>query len=79
MEPTWESAIKEEYAYSLFLTPIDKLKECFPKERFRQDIDVLCGNKTINEIKLIDKKYIFHSKPSSAFFNIVRILFAKDL
>lgn len=55
MEPTWESAIKEEYAYSLFLTPIDKLKEYFPKERFRQDIDVLCGNKTINEIKLIDK------------------------
>lgn len=55
MEPTWESAIKEEYAYSLFLTPIDKLKEYFPKERFRQDIDVLCGEKTINEIRLIDK------------------------
>ena len=55
MEPTWESSIKEDYAYSLFLTPIDKLKEYFPHEKFRQDIDVLCGEKTINDIKLIDK------------------------
>ncbi len=55
MDPTWESTIKEDYAYSLFLTPINKLKEYFPRERFRQDIDVLCGNKTLNEIKLIDK------------------------
>ena len=55
MEPTWESEIKEDYAYSLFLTPIKKLKEYFPKERFRQDIDVLCGTKNINEIKLLDK------------------------
>lgn len=55
MEPTWESAIKEEYAYSLFLTPIDKLKEYFPNETFRQDIDVLCGNKNIDEIDLRDK------------------------
>ena len=55
MEPTWESAIKEDYAYSLFLTPIDKLKEYFPKEKFRQDIDVLCGRKNIDEIDLRDK------------------------
>lgn len=55
MEPTWESAIKEDYAYSLFLTPIDKLKEYFPNETFRQDIDVLCGNKNIDEIDLRDK------------------------
>ena len=55
MEPTWESAIKEDYAYSLFLTPITKLKESFPNEKFRQDIDVLCGTKNINEIELRDK------------------------
>ena len=55
MEPTWESAIKEDYAYSLFLTPIAKLKEYFPNESFRQDIDVLCGNKNINEIELKDR------------------------
>lgn len=55
MEPTWESAIKEDYAYSLFLTPITKLKESFPNEQFRQDIDVLCGEKTIEEIPLRDK------------------------
>lgn len=55
MEPTWESAIKEDYAYSLFLTPIEKLKEYFPNEKFRQDIDVLCGNKNINQVKLRDK------------------------
>ena len=55
MEPTWESAMKEEYAYSLFLTPINKLRESFPNETFRQDIDVLCGNKTIDEISLRDK------------------------
>lgn len=55
MEPTWESALKEEYAYSLFLTPIDKLKEFFPKEKFREDIDVLCKNKTINQICLRDR------------------------
>lgn len=55
MEPTWESAIKEDFAYSLFLTPITKLKEYFPNEKFRQDIDVLCGNKNINEIDLRDK------------------------
>lgn len=55
MEPTWESAIKEDYAYSLFLTPIDKLKEYFPNETFRQDIDVLCGNKNIEEINLTDR------------------------
>lgn len=55
MEPTWESAMKEDYAYSFFLTPITKLKEFFPQEKFRQDIDVLCGNKTIDEISLRDK------------------------
>lgn len=55
MEPTWESAINEEYAYSLFLTPIDKLKESFPNEKFREDIDVLCGYKKIDEISLRDR------------------------
>jgi len=55
MEPTWESAIKEDYAYSLFLTPVTKLKEYFPNESFRQDIDVLCGVKNINEIELRDR------------------------
>ena len=40
---------------SLFLTPIDKLKEYFPNETFRQDIDVLCGNKNIEEINLTDR------------------------
>lgn len=55
MEPTWESAFNEENAYSLFLTPIDKLKQTFPNERFREDIDVLCGNKKISEIYLRDR------------------------
>lgn len=55
MEPTWESALNEQYSYSLFLTPIDKLKEYFPKEKFREDIDVLCGTKTIEEISLGDR------------------------
>ena len=55
MEPTWESAIKEQYSYGLFLTPIEKLKEYFPKEQFREDIDVLCGTKKINEISLKDR------------------------
>lgn len=55
MEPTWESALNEQYSYSLFLTPIKKLKEYFPKEKFREDIDVLCGTKTINQISLKDK------------------------
>jgi len=55
MEPTWESALNEQYSYSLFLTPIDKLKEYFPKEKFREDIDVLCGNKTIDQISLSDR------------------------
>lgn len=55
MEPTWESALKEDYAYSMFLTPIDKLKEYFPKEKFRQDIDVLNGTKNIEEINLRDR------------------------
>lgn len=55
MEPTWESAIKQDSAYSLFLTPVSKLKEFFPKERFREDIDVLCGNKKISEISLRDR------------------------
>lgn len=55
MEPTWESALKEEYSYSLFLTPIKELKKSFPLERFRKDIDVLCGEKTINEISLMDR------------------------
>ena len=55
MEPTWESALNEQYSYGLFLTPIEKLKEYFPKEIFREDIDVLCGKKTINEISLKDR------------------------
>lgn len=55
MEPTWESAIKDEYSYSLFLTPITKLKETFPNDTFREDIDVLCNKKTIDEIKLRDR------------------------
>lgn len=55
MEPTWESAIGEECAYSLFLTPVSKLKASFPKETFRDDIDVLCGLKKINEISLSDR------------------------
>lgn len=55
MDSTWESSIRDDYAYSLFLTPIDKLKEYFPNERFRQDIDVLCGEKKLDEIKLLDK------------------------
>lgn len=67
MDPTWESAIKQEYSYSLFLTPIDKLKEYFPKDRFRQDIDVMCGIKKINEIKLIDKISLYN------FFNNIDI------
>lgn len=55
MEPTWESALNEQYSYGLFLTPIEKLKEYFPKEKFREDIDVLCGTKKINEISLKDR------------------------
>lgn len=55
MEPTWESALKEEYSYSLFLTPIKELKKSFPLEKFRKDIDVLCGENKINEIPLIDR------------------------
>lgn len=55
MEPTWESALNEQYSYSLFLTPIEKLKEYFPKEQFREDIDVLCKRKRINEISLQDR------------------------
>lgn len=55
MEPTWESALKEEYAYSMFLTPIIKLKQTFPKDKFREDIDVLCKEKQINEISLRDR------------------------
>ena len=55
MEPTWESALKEEYSYSLFLTPIKELKKSLKLERFRKDIDVLCGEKTINEISLMDR------------------------
>jgi len=55
MEPTWESAFKENSAYSLFLTPIRKVKEFFPKEKFREDVEVLCGNKKINEISLRDR------------------------
>lgn len=55
MEPTWESALKEDYAYSLFLTPMNKLKQTFPNDKFREDIDVLCGEKTIDRISLRDK------------------------
>lgn len=55
MEPTWESTINEKYAYSLFLTPINKIKESFPKEKFYEDIEVLTKNKTINEIPLKDR------------------------
>jgi hypothetical protein len=55
MEPTWESAFRQENSYGLFLTPINKLKEYFPKEIFRGDIDVLCGKKTIDEISLKDR------------------------
>ncbi len=55
MDPTWESAMKEEYAYSLFLTPITDLKKSFPQEKFRKDIDVLCKTTKIDEIPLRDK------------------------
>ncbi len=55
MEPTWESAINTDYAYSLFLTPINKLKKAFPNEKFREDISVLCGMKKIDEISLRDR------------------------
>lgn len=55
MEPTWESMINNNSSYSMFLTPINKLKESFPRDRFRSDIDVLCGTKKINEINLKDK------------------------
>lgn len=65
MEPTWESSLKEEYSYSLFLTPISKLKQTFPKDKFREDISVLCKEKQLNEIKLRDKIALyqfFHNK-----------------
>ena len=55
MEPTWESKLNDDFAYSMFLTPITKLKETFPNETFREDIDVLCGEKKLNEISLRDK------------------------
>lgn len=55
MEPTWESALNEECAYSLFLTPLSQLKKFFPNDHFRDDIDVLLGNKKISEISLRDK------------------------
>ena len=55
MEPTWESMINKNSSYSMFLTPINKLKLAFPKDRFREDIDVLCGLKNINQIPLRDK------------------------
>lgn len=55
MEPTWESKLNEDFAYSMFLTPITKLKETFPNEIFREDISVLCGEKKIDEISLRDK------------------------
>lgn len=55
MEPTWESALNEQYAYSMFLTPINKLKEYFPFDKFREDIDVLCGFKKIDDINLKDR------------------------
>jgi hypothetical protein len=55
MEPTWESKLNQEYSYTMFLTPISKLKQTFPNEKFRQDISVLCGEKKIEEISLRDK------------------------
>ena len=55
MEPTWESMINNNSSYSMFLTPINKLKETFPYDKFRSDIDVLCGLKKINEIPLRDR------------------------
>lgn len=55
MEPTWESSINEEYAYSLFLTPITRLKQTFPNEKFREDISVLCKEKQLSEISLRDR------------------------
>ena len=59
MEPTWESMINDKSAYSLFLTPINKLKNAFPKDKFRSDIDVLCGTKKINEINLRDRVSLY--------------------
>lgn len=59
MEPTWESAINTDYAYSLFLTPINKLKSAFPNEKFREDIDVLCGLKKLNDISLRDRVSLY--------------------
>ena len=59
MEPTWESMINDASAYSLFLTPINKLKEAFPLDRFRSDIDVLCGTKKLNEINLRDRVSLY--------------------
>lgn len=55
MEPTWESKLNDDFAYSMFLTPITKLKQTFPNEIFREDISVLCGEKKLNEISLRDK------------------------
>lgn len=55
MEPTWESKINQEYSYSMFLTPINKLKETFPNDKFREDIDVLCRTKTLEQISLKDR------------------------
>lgn len=60
MEPTWESAINDNYAYCLFLTPVDKLKECFPKEKFNGDIDVLTREKVFNEISLKDRISLYN-------------------
>lgn len=55
MEPTWESMLNVDSSYGLFLTPINKLKKFFPNDRFRCDIDVLCGNMNIDDIPLRDK------------------------
>ena len=59
MEPTWESMINDKSAYSVFLTPIKKLKTTFPLDRFRNDIDVLCGTKKLNEINLRDRVSLY--------------------
>ena len=55
MEPTWESKLNQEYSYTMFLTPISKLKQTFPNEIFREDISVLCGEKKLSEISLRDR------------------------
>lgn len=67
LEPTWESNLSNKDSYALFLTPIEKVKESFPLEKYRSDIDILNGEKRIEEttlnsrislIKLFNNKHL---------------------